>query len=85
MTNKEKLELNESELEKVAGGKAHIEGWTSYQGTCPCGLTFEVNDRYNDNETFVCSCNRTYTLVIGQVYCDNELLPTSAYTIETGQ
>lgn len=78
--NKKTFELDEDELEKVVGGRAHISGWSSYHGSCPCGLSFEVNNMRNENMTHTCSCGRTYILKNTEVYCDDVMLPISAYT-----
>lgn len=75
------FELTDDELEKVSGGVASVSGWSSYKGKCECGKSFEVSNKGINSNTFVCSCNRTYKLIICSVYCDDVLLPSTSYEV----
>ena len=79
--NNKAFELTEDELEKVSGGIATVMGWSSYQGLCACGGTFEVNNKRTENKFFICTCTRQYELKVDEVYCNNVLLPSTSYTI----
>ena len=79
--NNKAFELTEDELEKVSGGRATAMGWSSYQGTCVCDGTFEVNNKRTENKVFICTCTRKYELIGCNVYCNGNILSSTSYTI----
>ena len=56
-------------------------GWSSYQGPCACGGSFEVNNKRTENKIFICKCTRKYELIGCNVYCNSNLLSSTSYTI----
>lgn len=56
-------------------------GWSSYQGLCACGGSFEVNNKRTGNKIFICTCTRQYELIGCNVYCNGNILSSTSYTI----